>query len=216
MSRLSNNKASQDTIVAYRYTCASLLGGVHLCKFGIPHLKIKILFNIGEELLCTASQNSRTCLQKISSGWLLLGSFMTMGSSIIKKYLPRMIVLWKNAFPRNIKELEIEKKRNDAPTWQISLESRSGALASMNSFLTYCNDIFVNDETVRKRILNVTEGAILILSQLSQITKISETILKDSANSFRYRLFQTLLNIPISYYDSKWNNLLMKSFENNF
>jgi hypothetical protein len=174
-----------------------------LCKLGIPHLKIKILFNIGEELLCTASQNSKTCLQKISSGWLLLGSFMTMGSSIIKKYLPRMIVLWKNAFPRNIKELDIEKKRNDAATWQISLESRSGALASMNSFLIYCNDIFFNDETVRKRILNVTEGAILILSQLSQITKISETILKDSANSFRYRLFQTLLNIPISYYDSK-------------
>ena len=201
MNRLSNAKASPDTIISYAFASTSLLGGVHLCTLGIPHLKIKLLFNIGEELLCTASQNLRTCLQKICAGWMLLGSFMTLGSCMIKKYLQRMIVLWKNTMPRNIKEFEIEKKRNDATTWHISLESRSGALASMNSFLMYSSEIFNSDETVRKRMLNVIEGAILVLSQLTQITKINEAFLRESANMFRYRLFQTLLNVPLHFYE---------------
>jgi hypothetical protein len=205
MNRLSNNKASSDTIISYGFACSSLLGGVHLCTLGIPHLKIKLLFNIGEELLCTASQNARTCVQKICAGWLLLGSFMTLGSSMIKKYLQRMIVLWKNTMPRNIKELDIEKKRNDQITWFISLESRSGALASMNSFLMYSNEIFANDETIRKRILNVIEGGILVLSQLNQIIKVNEAYLKESANTFRFRLFQTLLNLPLYYYEGKFS-----------
>lgn len=39
------------------------------------------LFNLSEELLRTASQNSRLSLQRTQSGWLLLGSLMTLGKS---------------------------------------------------------------------------------------------------------------------------------------
>ena len=52
--------------------------------------------------------------------------------------LPRMMLLWRNAFPRSAKELESEKARGDAFTWKISLEARGGALSSMHSFLKVC------------------------------------------------------------------------------
>ena len=36
---------------------------------------------------------------------------MTLGASVVKKQLPRMLLLWRNAFPRSTKELESEKAR---------------------------------------------------------------------------------------------------------
>ena len=42
-----------------------------------------------------------------------------------------MLLLWRNAFPRSVKELESEKATGDAFTWQVCLEGRAGALASM-------------------------------------------------------------------------------------
>ena len=61
--------------------------------------------------------------------------------------LPRMILLWRNAFPKNIKELDSEKARGDAFTWKVSLEGRAGALAVMHSFLEVSTD-FVIDEFI--------------------------------------------------------------------
>ena len=54
---------------------------------------------------------------------------MTLGSPVVKMHLPRMLLLWRNAFPRSSKELESEKQRGDAFTWQVMLEGRAGALA---------------------------------------------------------------------------------------
>lgn len=42
-----------------------------------------------------------------------------------------MLLLWKNAFPRSVKELDAEKQRGDSFTWQVTLEARSGALGGM-------------------------------------------------------------------------------------
>jgi hypothetical protein len=39
-----------------------------------------------------------------------------------------MLLLWRNAFPRSVKELESEKARGDSFTWQVTLEGRAGAL----------------------------------------------------------------------------------------
>lgn len=50
---------------------------------------------------------------------------------MIKNHLPRMLLLWRNAFPRSTRELEAEKVRGDAFTWQVTLEGRAGALGGM-------------------------------------------------------------------------------------
>ena len=47
-----------------------------------------------------------------------------------------MLLLWRNAFPRSTKELESEKARGDAFTWQVTLEGRAGALGGKTAVLT--------------------------------------------------------------------------------
>ena len=49
--------------------------------------------------------------------------------------LPKLLQTWKAAFPRTKKELDLEKKRGDAFTWQLTLESRAGALCGSFFFI---------------------------------------------------------------------------------
>ena len=46
---------------------------------------------------------------------------MTLGSPVVKSNLSRLMLIWKNAFPRSTKELESETERGDLFTWQVSL-----------------------------------------------------------------------------------------------
>lgn len=119
---------------------------------------------IAEDLLRTAAQNSRLSLQRTQAGWLLLGALMTLGearrptlrlfvvvppsppphcvhiyppgSSLVRYHLPKMLLLWRNVFPRSQKELEAEKARGDSFTWQVTLEGRAGALCGKESLLS--------------------------------------------------------------------------------
>ena len=113
------------------------LGAFRHTPLGIPQTRGKLVFNVGEELLRTANrcQNSRLSRERTQAGWLLIGSIMTLGSGVVKGLLPRMMLLWRNAFPKTLKELESERARGDGFTWKISIEARAGALASMHSFL---------------------------------------------------------------------------------
>lgn len=124
--------------------------------------------SIAEDLLRTAAQNSRLSLQRTQAGWLLLGALMTLGispydflaliflknlaqhwhhiiinspgPSLVRYHLPKMLLLWRNVFPRSPKELEAEKARGDAFTWQVTLEGRAGALCGKETpFSCLCN-----------------------------------------------------------------------------
>lgn len=213
MDRLSLIRQPSDALVGYGYACAALLGAVHECPLGIPNLMPKLAFNIGEELLRTASQSSNLTLaeQKTSIGWLLLGAFMTMGPSLVRKHLSRLKKLWTLTFPSSPEQIDGEKKRGDAQTWQLSLESRSGALTSIHSFLTNCSDLITTDSSstsvypdsdstasLLNAVMRPIEGAIMLLGQLSSITRINNNsvALKAKAATFRLRLYQTLLALP--------------------
>lgn len=39
-----------------------------------------MIFNVAEDLLRSASQNSRLSLQRTQAGWLMIGSVMTLGT----------------------------------------------------------------------------------------------------------------------------------------
>jgi len=80
----------------------------------------QIVFNTAEELLRSASQSSRLSIQRTGAGWLMIGAIMTLGNSVVKALLPRMLLLWRNSFPKSSKELESEKARGDAFTWQVN------------------------------------------------------------------------------------------------
>lgn len=51
-----------------------------------------------------------------------------IGPAVVQHHLPRVLLLWKCAFPVSPKDLETEKNRGDSFTWQVTLESRAGAL----------------------------------------------------------------------------------------
>lgn len=59
-------------------------------------------------------------------------SFSPLGPSVVRYHLPKMLLLWRNVFPRSLKELEAEKARGDSFTWQVTLEGRAGALCGKN------------------------------------------------------------------------------------
>ncbi|EDX12057.1 GD19438 [Drosophila simulans] len=108
-------------------------------------------------------------LHRTQAGWLLIGAIMTLGSPVVKGLLPRMLLLWRNSFPRSNKELESEKARGDAFTWQVTLEGRAGALSVMHSFLLNCPDLL--NEDITRRLLTPIESALAMLVKWSPIAK---------------------------------------------
>lgn len=77
-------RTSPEAISGYSCALAAVLGGVHLSPLGVPHTKGKIVFNTAEELLRSASQNSRFSIQRTQAGWLLIGAIMTLGKKEIE------------------------------------------------------------------------------------------------------------------------------------
>lgn len=62
------------------------------------------------------------------------------GPSLVRYHLPKMLLLWRNVFPRSQKELEAEKARGDSFSWQVMLEGRAGALCGKHlstNFLSF-------------------------------------------------------------------------------
>lgn len=161
LEAIEKMRSSPDAISGYSGALAAVVGSVRHSPLGIPHTKGKIIFNTAEELLRTASQNSRLSLNRTQAGWLLIGSIMTLGVPVVKGLLPRMLLLWRNAFPRSTKELESEKARGDAFTWQVTLEGRAGALSVMHSFLLNCSSLLTDDIT--RRLLTPVESALAML-----------------------------------------------------
>ncbi|XP_036118172.1 HEAT repeat-containing protein 5B isoform X3 [Molossus molossus] len=204
--RLNNLKTSPEAVSGYSFAMAALLGGVHQCPLGIPHAKGKMVVSIAEDLLRTAAQNSRLSLQRTQAGWLLLGALMTLGPSVVRYHLPKMLLLWRNVFPRSLKELEAEKARGDSFTWQVTLEGRAGALCAMRSFVAHCPELLTED--VIRKLMTPIECAMTMMSHIPSITKAHGPHLKASAAMVHLRLYDILALLPPKTYEGSFNALL--------
>ncbi|XP_053690583.1 HEAT repeat-containing protein 5B isoform X2 [Sabethes cyaneus] len=199
-------RTSPDAISGYSCALAAVLGGVSNSPLGIPHTRGKVIFNTAEELLRTASQNSRLSLNRTQAGWLLIGAIMTLGVPVVKGLLPRMLLLWRNAFPRSTKELDSEKARGDAFTWQVTLEGRAGALSVMHSFLFHCPELVTDDIT--RRLLTPIESALAMLINFTSVLKSYGQHLKAPTAMVRLRLYETLTLLPANALESSYTHLL--------
>ncbi|XP_063047572.1 HEAT repeat-containing protein 5B isoform X2 [Engraulis encrasicolus] len=204
--RINNLKSSPEAVSGYSFAMAALLGGIHQCPLGIPHAKGKMVVSIAEDLLRTASQNSRLSLQRTQAGWLLLGALMTLGPSVVRYHLPKMLLLWRNVFPRSQKELEAEKARGDSFTWQVTLEGRAGALCAMRSFVAHCPELLTED--VIRRLMTPIECAMTMMSHVPAVIKVHGAHLKASAAMVRLRLYDILALLPPKTYEGSFNALL--------
>jgi hypothetical protein len=206
LDAIDKMRTSPDAISGYSGALSAVLGSVRLSPLGIPHTRGKMIFNTAEELLRTASQNSRLSLNRTQAGWLLIGAIMALGDPVVKGLLPRMLLLWRNAFPRSAKELESEKARGDAFTWQVTLEGRAGALSVMHSFLLNCPDLLTEDIT--KRLMTPIESALAMLINLTTVLKNYGQHLKAPAAMVRLRLYETLSLLPPTTLESSYTHLL--------
>ncbi|CAK6984560.1 HEAT repeat-containing protein 5A, partial [Scomber scombrus] len=126
--RLVALKSSPEAVAGYGAAVAALVAAVQHCPLGIPHTKGKVVLSLAEDLLRSASQNSRISLQRTQAGWLLVSSLITLGPAVVEHHLSRLLILWRCVFPASLREQEMELRRGDYFTWQVTLEGRAGAL----------------------------------------------------------------------------------------
>ncbi|KAI5087893.1 HEAT repeat-containing protein 5B, partial [Silurus meridionalis] len=204
--RINALKSSPEAVSGYSFAMAALLGAVHQCPLGLPHSKGKMVVSIAEDLLRSAAQNSRLSLHRTQAGWLLLGALMTLGSSLVRYHLPKMLLLWRNVFPRSQKELEAEKARGDSFTWQVTLEGRAGALCAMRSFVAHCPELLTED--VIRRLMTPIECAMTMMAHVPAVIKVHGAHLKASAAMVRLRLYDILALLPPKTYEGNFSALL--------
>ncbi|NWW10341.1 HTR5A protein, partial [Oreocharis arfaki] len=207
IERLSALKSCPEAVTGYSFAVAALLGAVKHCPLGIPHGKGKVIMTVAEDLLCSASQNSRISLQRMQAGWLLIAALMTLGSpAVVQHHLPRMLLLWKCIFPSSPKDLETEKTRGDSFTWQVTLEGRAGALCAIKSFVSHCAGL-LTDEVVQ-RLLPPLPSAVDLLTQLSSIYKSYGNSLKTPSTVYRHKLYELLAVLPPKAYEGNFSAVL--------
>ena len=123
--------------------------------------------------------------------------------------LPRCMLLWRNAFPRSDKELESEKARGDAFTWQVSLEARAGALSSIHSFVTSCPDLVTEDIT--RRLGKPLEYALKLLTVLGSNNSPIKSYagqLKAPTATVRLRFLEVISVLPPNTLETRYADLL--------
>ncbi|XP_054433890.1 HEAT repeat-containing protein 5A isoform X2 [Pteronotus mesoamericanus] len=198
LERLTVLKSSPEAVTGFSFAVAALLGAVKHCPLGIPHGKGKIIMTLAEDLLCSATQNSRLSAQRTQAGWLLIAALMTLGPAVVSHHLARVLQLWKCVFPVSSKDLETEKSRGDSFTWQVTLEGRAGALCAVKSFVSHCGDLLT--EEVIQRLLPPLPCAVDLLAQLSSILKTYGSPLKTLSVVYRQRLYELLILLPPATY----------------
>uniref|UniRef100_A0A8C3QKU5 HEAT repeat-containing protein 5A n=1 Tax=Cyanoderma ruficeps TaxID=181631 RepID=A0A8C3QKU5_9PASS len=206
IERLSALKSCPEAVTGYSFAVAALLGAVKHCPLGIPHGKGKVIMTVAEDLLCSASQNSRISLQRMQAGWLLIAALVALGPAVVQHHLPRMLLLWKCIFPSSPKDLETEKTRGDAFTWQVTLEGRAGALCAIKSFVSHCAGL-LTDEVVQ-RLLPPLPSAVDLLTQLSSIYKSYGNSLKIPSTVYRQKLYELLAVLPPKAYEGNFSAVL--------
>ena len=50
----------------------------------VTHCNRQVIFNVAEDLLRSAAQNSRLSLPRTQAGWLLIGAVSTLGHAVVR------------------------------------------------------------------------------------------------------------------------------------
>uniref|UniRef100_A0A8D0DBZ6 HEAT repeat-containing protein 5A n=1 Tax=Sander lucioperca TaxID=283035 RepID=A0A8D0DBZ6_SANLU len=161
--RLVALKSSPEAVAGYGAAVAALVAAVQHCPLGIPHTKGMVVLSLAEDLLRSASQNSRISLQRTQAGWLLVSSLITLGPAVVEHHLSRLLLLWRCVFPASLREQEMELRRGDYFTWQVTLVGRAGALCAMKNLLLHCRELVTDD--IISRLLTPLACAVALLTK---------------------------------------------------
>jgi hypothetical protein len=228
--------SSTDSMSGLASVLQALLGAVHRCPLGksvlyvvdkyfclsnvgIPSEHVRKVFDFANNLLRTMIASTvgqeqsfipRQILQRTSISWHCLSACCTLDQSQLKRFIPRLVLLWRSVFPRSPADFEREKKRGDSLTWILSFNQRSSALCSMISFFN--NHSIAEENLIStdlfKRMVNPITNAITILFYTPNLIRQFEYQLEISIRIFRLRLYELLLIAPIQFYEQHFTSLL--------
>nr|XP_046269809.1 HEAT repeat-containing protein 5A isoform X2 [Scatophagus argus] len=200
--RLVALKSSPEAVAGYGAAVAALVAAVQHCPLGIPHTKGMLVLGLAEDLLRSASQNSRMSLQRTQAGWLLISSLITLGPAVIEHHLSRLLRLWRCVFPASLREQEMELRRGDYFTWQVTLEGRSGALCAMKNLLLHCRELVTDD--IISHLLTPLACAVTLLTKLPALLRSYSTSVRGFSVVYRLRVYELLALLPPHSYQESF------------
>ncbi|KAF8386081.1 soap-1 [Pristionchus pacificus] len=205
INRLEHMKTSGEAISGYSLALAALIAGSKDCQLGVPHGKPKQVLSAAEDLLRTAAQSSRLAVAKMSAGWVLLHALVSLGPAVVKPYLPRIIALWRAAFPRSAKEAENEKMRGDAFSWECALINRTGALSVMEAVAAQKE--LMDDDAVKAMQLPI-ECSLVVMAAVGGLVRSYGTKMRKQIAALRVRLYGLLGHLNAKCYEGVFSSLL--------
>ncbi|XP_041668817.1 HEAT repeat-containing protein 5A isoform X2 [Cheilinus undulatus] len=202
VERLVSLKSSPEAVAGYGAAVAALVAAGQHCPLGIPHTKGMAVLDLAEDLLRSASQNSRISLQRTQAGWLLVSSLITLGPAVVEHHLPRLLLLWRCVFPASLREQEMELRRGDYFTWQVTLEGRAGALSAMKNLLLHCRELVTDD--VISRLLTPLACAVALLTKLPALFRSYGSSVRSMSVVYRLRVYELLSLLPPHTYQESF------------
>ncbi|KAK5857880.1 hypothetical protein PBY51_011093 [Eleginops maclovinus] len=200
--RLVALKSSPEAVAGYGAAVAALVAAVQHCPLGIPHTRGMVVLGLAEDLLRSAAQNSRISLQRTQSGWLLVSSLITLGPAVVEHHLPRLLLLWRCVFPASLREQEMELRRGDYFTWQVTLEGRAGALFAMKNLLLHCRELVTDD--IMSRLLTPLSCAVALLTKLPALLRSYSSSVRSWSLVYRLRVYELLALLPPHIYQESF------------
>lgn len=200
--RLVALKSSPEAVAGYGAAVAALVAAVQHCPLGIPHTKGMVVLALAEDLLRSASQNSRIALQRTQAGWLLISSLITLGPAVVELHLSRLLLLWRCVFPASLREQDMELRRGDYFTWQVTLEGRAGALCAMKNLLLHCRELVTDD--IISRLLTPLACAVAMLTKLPALLRSYSSSVRSWSIVYRQRVYELLALLPPHTYQESF------------
>uniref|UniRef100_A0A915D0I2 HEAT repeat-containing protein 5B n=1 Tax=Ditylenchus dipsaci TaxID=166011 RepID=A0A915D0I2_9BILA len=192
VNRLEHMKKSPEAVSGFSLALASLLAASRESELGIPFCKSRQVFTAAEDMIKTATQSPKLAQRKINAGWLLVSAVISLGSPFVRHNVGRLLMLWKYSFPRSVDEAKAEKQRGDTFTWESTLESRAGALASMEAFINYCPELATED--IIKKMLLAVETCLTTMALVAELLLSHGVRLRHPIYLMRIRLYSLLGN----------------------
>ncbi|XP_049451782.1 HEAT repeat-containing protein 5A isoform X1 [Epinephelus fuscoguttatus] len=200
--RLVALKSSPEAVAGYGAAVAALVAAVQHCPLGIPHTKGTVVLGLAEDLLRSASQNSRISVQRTQAGWLLVSSLITLGPAVVEHHLSRLLLLWRCVFPASLREQEMELRRGDYFTWQVTLEGRAGALFAMKNLVLHCRELVTDD--IISRLLTPLACAVALLTRLPALLRSYGSSVRSWSIIYRLRVYELLAELPPHNYQESF------------
>eukprot|EP00794_Sanderia_malayensis_P020258 gene20258-22242_t len=206
VKKMSSLKSSTDALTGYGHTLAAMVGGLHQSPLGIPFKKAKALFNMADEMLQMSTQSGKLVQSRVQTGWALIGSLISLGPTFIKGCIQRLFQLLLASFPQSAKEIEAEKNKGNAATFQLTLENRTGALSAIFAFLKHCKPLLTSEVT--RKIIFCVDTALAILPGLQMALKSYGSQLKPTVAMLKLRLYRALYALPPKALEGSFSAIL--------